>query len=76
MMGGEIVGWKNTLALTPYGTRFREYRKFIARIIGTRGSVKRFHPLEEKETQKFLARVLADPHNLSAHARKYVFCML
>lgn len=25
-MGGELVGWKNTLALTPYGPRFREYR--------------------------------------------------
>lgn len=25
-MGSELVGWKNTLALTPYGARFREYR--------------------------------------------------
>lgn len=25
-MGSQLVGWNKTLALTPYGARFREYR--------------------------------------------------
>jgi hypothetical protein len=70
MMGSEIVGWKNTLALTPYGARFRAYRKLIFRVLGTRGNMERFYPLEEKETKKFLARVLARPSRFPAEIRK------
>jgi hypothetical protein len=71
MMGSEIVGWKNTLALTPYGPRFRAFRKLIFRTIGTHGNMERYYPLEELETKKFLARVLARPNRLSSEIRRY-----
>ena len=68
-MGGELVGWKNTLVLLPYGDRFREYRKNFARVIGSRAAMESYHPIEESETHRFLQRVLAKPAELSQHVR-------
>ncbi|KAF8450341.1 cytochrome P450 [Boletus edulis BED1] len=68
-MGGELVGWKNTLVLLPYGDRFREYRKNFARVIGSRAAMDTYHPTEEIETHRFLQRVLAKPAELSQHVR-------
>ncbi|KAF9222063.1 cytochrome P450 [Gyrodon lividus] len=68
-MGGELVGWKNTLVLLPYGARFREYRKNFARVIGSRAAMDTYHPIEEIETHHFLQRVLAKPAELSQHVR-------
>ena len=70
MMGGEIVGWKYTLGLTPYGQRFREYRRFIAKLIGGRTQMQDHLPLGEHETRRFLKRVLKDPEHVADHIRK------
>ncbi|KAF9649833.1 cytochrome P450 [Thelephora ganbajun] len=70
VMSGEIVGWNQTLALMQYGPRFREFRKYMSRTIGTRAGMEKFTPLQEKETAKFLARVMADPGSLAYQIRK------
>ena len=70
MMGGEIVGWKYTLALTPYGERFREYRKYIAKEIGGRVQMESHLELIEYQTTKFLQRVLSNPENVATQIRK------
>jgi cytochrome P450 len=70
MMCGEIVGWNRSMVLLQYGPRFREFRKHLSRFIGTRASMERFTPLQEKETAKFLARVMADPGSLVHQIRK------
>jgi hypothetical protein len=69
-MCGEIVGWNRSLPLLRYGPRLREFRKYLSRFIGTRASIERFTPLQEKETAKFLARVMADPGSLVDQIRK------
>ncbi|KDR77000.1 hypothetical protein GALMADRAFT_66106 [Galerina marginata CBS 339.88] len=69
-MGGELVGWKNTLVLIPYGERFRNYRKLFHQIIGTHSAMAVFHPVEEVETKRFLKRILANADDLAAHVRK------
>ena len=69
-MGGNLVGWKNTLVLLPYGDRLRRYRRFFHGVIGTRTLMKRFFPIEEAETHGFLRRVLAKPADLAAHVRQ------
>ncbi len=71
-MGGELVGWKNTLVLLPYGARFRRFRRLFHSLIGTQSMIKRFYPSQESETRKFLRRILAKPDDLSTHVRKYV----
>ncbi|KAL9709236.1 hypothetical protein Ac2012v2_007590 [Leucoagaricus gongylophorus] len=69
-MGGEMVGWKNTLVLVPYGDRFRSYRKLFHKLIGNPASMSQFHPTEEVETRKFLKHLLSTPQDLAKHVRK------
>ena len=71
-MGGELVGWKDTMALLPYGDRFRRYRRLFHKLIGTPASMQRFYPSEELEARLFLRRLLTTPEELATHVRKYV----
>ena len=71
-MGGELVGYSKTLVLVPYGERFRNYRRYISRMIGTPKSAATFSSLEEIEMHKFLKRVAENPSELSQHLRKFV----
>lgn len=71
-MGGELVGWKNSLALIPYGDRFRRFRRLFYQCIGNNASMKQYLPSEELETRRFLRRVLTKPGDLGAHVRKFV----
>ncbi|TFK29251.1 cytochrome P450 [Coprinopsis marcescibilis] len=68
-MGGELVGWKNTLVLIPYGDRFRRFRKLFHQLIGSPFAMKRFAPVEEFETRRFIRRLVAKPDDLSGHIR-------
>ncbi|PBK93436.1 cytochrome P450 [Armillaria gallica] len=70
VMAGELVGWKKVLGLTPYGARFRDYRRRAHQLFGNNTAMKQFLPLEELETRRFLKRLLAKPEDLSAHIRK------
>ena len=70
LLAGEIIGWNKALGLLQYGPRFRVFRKYMNKSIGTWASVEKFHPLLEKETAKFVARVMADPGALVQHIRK------
>ncbi|KAF8152982.1 cytochrome P450 [Crassisporium funariophilum] len=69
-MGGELVGWKRTLALLRYGDRFRNYRKLFHRTLGSHTAMSKFLPAEERETRRFLKRVMAKPEDLAAHVRQ------
>ncbi|KAG2138828.1 cytochrome P450 [Suillus cothurnatus] len=68
-MGGELVGWKHSLGFLSYGDRFRCYRKYIHRVIGSRAVMSVYEPVEEIETRRFLKRVFAKPEQLQAHVR-------
>ena len=70
MMCGEIAGWNKTLALVQYGPRFRAFRKYMSKAMGTRASVEKFAPLQEKETAKFVAKIMADPDSLAQQIQK------
>ncbi|KAF5360382.1 hypothetical protein D9756_005180 [Leucocoprinus leucothites] len=69
-MGGELVGWKNTLGLLPYGDRLKDYRRLFHQFFGSNASMSRFYPLEEAETHKFLKRLLLSPQDLDKHIRR------
>ena len=42
----------------------------MSKLIGTRASTEKFTPLQEKETARFVARVMADPGSLVHQIRK------
>ncbi|KAG2366933.1 cytochrome P450 [Suillus spraguei] len=68
-MASELVGWKPTLALLPYGDSFRQQRKNIHQIMGNRAALHVYHPIEEIEIRRFLKRVFLNPEQLQAHVR-------
>ncbi|KAI0069200.1 cytochrome P450 [Artomyces pyxidatus] len=69
-MAGELVGWKDTLVLTRYGERFKEYRKYFHSVMGTRASIEKLYGLFESETRLFLRRMLWKPEELADNIRK------
>ncbi|KAK0501164.1 cytochrome P450 [Armillaria luteobubalina] len=69
-MGGELIGWKNSLGLMPYDTRFRNFRRLAHQLFGTNVTMKQFLPIVELETHRLLTRISARPEELSAHIRK------
>ncbi|KAJ7841198.1 cytochrome P450 [Mycena olivaceomarginata] len=71
-MAGELVGYAQTLVLMPYGARFRTFRKYFAKTIGTPNVMRRFVPMAEAETHRCLKRLLSKPNadSISAHVRK------
>ncbi|KAI0761422.1 cytochrome P450 [Irpex lacteus] len=69
-MASELLGWKNALALTPYGHRFREYRKYFHMSMGTKSLVERHHDLMIEENRKFLRRVLHSKEDIGVEIRK------
>ncbi|KAG2033225.1 cytochrome P450 [Suillus americanus] len=68
-MAGELVGWKDSLPFLPYGDRFRQQRKNLHRVIGSRAAVDVYSNIEEVETRRFLKRVLAKPDQLQTLVR-------
>ena len=42
IMAGDIVGWDQILVLLRYGSEFREYRRLMARVLGSREAVDPF----------------------------------
>ena len=68
--GGEMVGWNRTLALLPYGSRFREFRLLMHQAVGGRTQIKRFDDFRQKQTHKFLKIILHNPEGFYLQLRK------
>ncbi len=41
-MGGELIGWKNSLGLMSYGPRFRNFRRLAHQLFGNNATMKPF----------------------------------
>lgn len=76
VMAGDVVGWDQVLVLLRYGPQFREYRRLMARALGSRKTVEAFAPIIEHQTGKLLLRLFRSPvsqvSDLPAQIRKYV----
>ncbi|RPD66667.1 cytochrome P450 [Lentinus tigrinus ALCF2SS1-7] len=69
-VGGELVGWNRTLALLPYGNKFREYRRLLFQLIGSRKNMERFVPLVDSKTRAFVYELYKEPNTLLKHIQK------
>ncbi|KAJ7325458.1 hypothetical protein DFH08DRAFT_817135 [Mycena albidolilacea] len=65
-----LRGWDRILS------RSKEYRKLIGRVIGTRGSIEKFHPIKEYQGNMFLKRVLEDSAAFESVTRKFAAAMV
>ncbi|KAI1444238.1 putative cytochrome P450 oxidoreductase OrdA-like protein [Annulohypoxylon stygium] len=70
IFAGEMIGWENSLGLSPYHNRFRTHRKNMGRIIGTKNAAAQFNTLQEGEVGHFLLHLLDNPESFINHAKK------
>ncbi|TFY79433.1 hypothetical protein EWM64_g4581 [Hericium alpestre] len=61
VVGGQVVGFENGVALERYRDRWREKRRMMHRHISTRSSMEKFYGAEELETHRLLRRILERP---------------
>ncbi|SRR6266511_475008 len=69
-MGGELVGYNQTLVLLRHGPRFRTYRKHISKFFGSGKPIQAIQPVIAQETHRFLKRVVENHGILNRHIRK------
>ncbi|KAF8989842.1 OrdA protein, partial [Hymenopellis radicata] len=69
-MAGELMGHSNTVVLLQHNTRFRNFRRHIAKLMGTGNAIVKYHPMIEGEMRRHLKRVLAHPEQLDESLRK------
>ena len=65
-----MVGWKNSTAMSPYNDFWKAQRKNITKVAGSNISVSVFDRVQEEEAAHFLMNVLATPDKLFDHIRK------
>ncbi|KAI1209572.1 putative cytochrome P450 oxidoreductase OrdA-like protein [Annulohypoxylon truncatum] len=70
IFAGEMVGWGDSLALSPYNDRFRLHRKNMSHIIGTKKAASQFNTLQEGEVGHFLLHLLDNPEGFINHVKK------
>ncbi|KAF8547387.1 cytochrome P450 [Imleria badia] len=68
-MGGDLVGWGNSMIFLQYGDTYRKHRKFFHQQIGTRSSLEVFYLAEEERATQFLRNVLKNPDDIVVHSR-------
>ncbi|MCJ1364085.1 hypothetical protein MMC16_003194 [Acarospora aff. strigata] len=70
IFSGEIVGWKNATAMSPYNDTWKIHRKNIMKVASTNVSISVFDRVQEAESAHFLLNVLDSPNDLFDHIRK------
>ncbi|KAF7360790.1 Cytochrome P450 [Mycena venus] len=63
-----MSGWDRVLGSARYGDE--ECRRLIGKVIGTKGSMVKFNPMENYQANMFLKRVLEDPKGFNVATRK------
>ncbi|KAI1386111.1 putative cytochrome P450 oxidoreductase OrdA-like protein [Hypoxylon trugodes] len=67
---GEMMGWENSLGLSPYNNRFRSYRKKMTRVLSTKTGAAQFDRLQGAEVGHFLLHLLDNPGGFVQHIRR------
>lgn len=53
------------------GPLHQRTRRVMHQEIGTKAGIQKYYDIEEREVQKFVARVMDDPGNLDGHLSQY-----
>ncbi|KAH9049222.1 cytochrome P450 [Lactarius deliciosus] len=70
---GEMMGWKDGVAVGRYGERLRDLRRLLHQVMGTPASVAKLVPVIEREVHRFLRRLLdAPPDQFAKNLRRHV----
>lgn len=70
-MAGEMIGYRDSVPLCPYGARHRESRKLMHTGLAQHKMVD-LHPIQEQKMRDFLHSLLLAPEKLPLHIRRVV----
>ena len=68
----KYIGYTDSIASMLNGDAFKEQRRMIAKVIGSRAQVETFSGQQEHATHRFLNVLLSDPDDFVEHIKKYV----
>ncbi|KAI9449499.1 cytochrome P450 [Lactarius psammicola] len=68
-MLGEMMGWKDGVAVARYGERLRALRRLLYQAMGTPASAMKRIPVIEREVHRFLQRLLDTPDQFVKNLR-------
>jgi hypothetical protein len=71
VMGGQLVGWEEGPALSPFCDKWSEYRRLFTQFMGSKAKVDAFREVIETETNTYLKHILDSPKNWVEHTRRY-----
>ncbi|KAH9841049.1 cytochrome P450 [Rhodofomes roseus] len=71
VMCGELIGWDEGPALSQFGDRWAEYRRFFSQFMGTKAKVEAFSHTLHEETNAFLKHLLAEPRKWVEHTQRF-----
>ncbi|TCD64727.1 hypothetical protein EIP91_003683 [Steccherinum ochraceum] len=66
----EAAGWDKATALAN-GPAWKDHRRYMNRLFGTRQLMQRFYGVEMKEVRKFMRNILKDAEDLDHHTRHF-----
>ncbi len=69
-IAGELMEHSNTVVLLQHNARFRNFRRHIAKLMGTGNAIVKYHRMIEGEMRRHLKRVLVHPEELEESLRK------
>ncbi|RDX53248.1 cytochrome P450 [Lentinus brumalis] len=69
-IGGDMIGWKDSMILQAGGHKMRETRKLLGLVMASTKRVERFHYLVEEETKQFLLDLKSRDGTLVSEIKK------
>lgn len=75
-MSGELMGFDQSLGLTPYNTRMKNARKLFFRELGTPNRIREFDIQLEDQGKAFVKAVQESPKEISEHIYMYAFTFI
>ncbi len=75
-MAVDLMGWKDSLAFLPYGSRLKLYRKTFHEELGNPSALKLCWSQEETHARRFLQLCLHCPNKLLDHCFQYADVLL
>lgn len=70
-MACDLVGWNRITPLMPANKLWREHRRNMSQLFGTKAAVGKFYEIEVLQARKLMRRILEDPAEVKDHIRRY-----
>ncbi|TCD66421.1 hypothetical protein EIP91_001412 [Steccherinum ochraceum] len=74
-MASDLVGWNRITPLMPANKLWREHRRNMSQLFGTKAAVGKFYEIEVLQARKLMRRILEDPTEVKNHIQSWAGTM-